>query len=50
MLIQEQVVAALLRQAHLPQEIQHIHPLTSSGMTNHVALISDRLGGRVARC
>src|SRR5262245_20002474 len=47
MLIQEQVAVALLRQANLPQDIQDIHPLTTNGMTNHVALITLRNGARV---
>jgi aminoglycoside phosphotransferase (APT) family kinase protein len=44
--IQEQVAAALLRQAGLTQGVQHIHPLTNHGITNQVALITLQDGSR----
>ncbi|PWT79233.1 MAG: hypothetical protein C5B60_00010 [Chloroflexi bacterium] len=37
---QEELAAALVRQAELTPAIQHIQPLPSSGITNHMALVT----------
>jgi aminoglycoside phosphotransferase (APT) family kinase protein len=40
MIIQVELVDALLHQAGLTQAVQHIHPLGNNGITNHMALIT----------
>ena len=44
---QEELAAALLRQAQLTQPVQYIHPLTNNGITNHMALITLQDGAQL---